>query len=89
MVGAMSLVIFGFAMLCYVGGRVGIWLDPGSNDDWGGLGYVTLMLLPVMYACPLGLLLGLLSSGGRSTLGMVGAAGNALLLFLLFTWRGA
>src|SRR4051812_35946066 len=75
-VGAMSLVIFGFALLCYVGGRAGLWLDPGANDDGGGMGYVMLMLLPVMYACPLGLLLGLLSAWGRSTLGVLGAAGN-------------
>jgi len=88
-VGAMSVVIFGLALLCYVGGRAGLWLDPSSDEKWGGLGYTMLMLTPVMYGCPLGLLLGLLSTWGRSGLGMVGAAGNALLLLLLFMWRGA
>jgi hypothetical protein len=81
----MSLVIFGIAMLFVLGGLAGLWLDPGTNEESGGLGWFMLMAVPVMCGCPLGLLLGLLGSCGKSRVAMVGAAGNALLLVLLFT----
>lgn len=86
--GVLSLVIFAGVLLCFLGGLAGLYFDPGAKEEWGGIGYIFLMLLPVMFVCPLGLLLGLVGMLGKPAyLSKVGVFCNGAALAMLLLWR--
>jgi hypothetical protein len=85
--GFLSLVLFGGVLLCFCVGLAGLLFDPRAKEDQGGGGYLIFMALPVVVACPLGLILGLLGlRDGPARLSAIGVVcnGAALLLFVLW-----